>query len=395
MTTATLSIPQTVPMPVIWRFAATGLIAAFAVLLVFPYAVIELSRSGASPIAVGAFALFQPATMVLLILRLPKLQERIGRVASVRVGLTSALIAMVGFLVTDSYALWCLFSALIGVQMAIHWTSVDTAISENVPKPQAGRTIGLYQTLLAGAVAGGPAVVAISGVSFDVAVKVALALLLVAMLPTFGAAVKQIDEAAPRAKRKGGLVAFLRWNIPLAAVAILAGLFEVGTTAMGSVHALHLGFAAATALIVASVIAIGSLAAQVPIGWLADRFSPPTMMRLSGVILLLSAAALPFAAARPDLLWPLAALWGAFGGALQTLVYMYVAVTKKGIEVQLGMITMALGFTFGSLIGPGLGGMAKELSADHGLTILLATTSAAVLGLVWSKRAFPYTPGGR
>ena len=130
---------------------------------------------------------------------------------------------------------------------------------------------------------------------------------------------------------------------------------------------------------VASVIAAGSLIAQFPLGWLADRFSVTLLMRISGVFLVLSALTLPLAAWAPWLLWVLAALWGAFGGGLQTLVYMLVALTKQGSEIGLGMITMALGFTFGSLIGPGLGGLAKQLSPDFGLTVMLGALAGGVL----------------
>lgn len=393
MSTITLEKPlgaadTRVPMPLVWRFATSGLISAFAMLLVYPAAVVSLAARGHTPTEVGLFALLQPAVMIVLILSLPPITRRFGRVRAVFFGLTAGSVAVAGFLLTQNYWLWCLFSALVGVQFAIHWTSVDTVLSENVPKERAGAIIGLYQTLLAGAVAAGPAVVSAGQLSFETAALAGLALLAIAALPNLGAVARRIDSVPAAAEpRQTGLLAFWRRNPALIAAAILAGLFEVGTSAMGAVHALHLGFAAATAVMVASVIATGSLVAQFPLGWLADRLSVERMMGVAGAMLLASSIALPLAGVAPHLLWVLAALWGAFGGGLQTLVYMSIARTKQGAEIGQGMITMALGFTLGSLVGPGLGGLATELSPDHGLTLMLTVMSMAVLAIVWARRA--------
>ncbi len=381
------SDPGAIPMPLVWRFAASGLISAFAMLLVYPAAVVNLASRGASSMQVGLFAALTPLVMMALIVLLPRLQRHMGRVSLVRIAVVAGAVAIAGFLVTTSYPLWLIFSALVGVQFAIHWTSVDTVLSENVPKERAGAIIGLYQTLLAGAVAAGPGMVALLKLPFQTAALAGLVLMLAAILPTFGEIARRIDGAAKaQGESRTGLLLFWRRNPALIAAAILAGLFEVGTSAMGAVHALHLGFAAAAAVMVASVIATGSLVAQFPLGWLADRYSVERLMRIAGSVLFLASITLPIAAWEPWLLWPLAALWGAFGGGLQTLVYMSVALTKKGAEIGLGMITMALGFTFGSLVGPGVGGLAKQLSPDHGLTLMLSLMAAAVLAVVWGDR---------
>jgi MFS family permease len=380
MMTPPTAEPARVPMPVVWRFASSGLISAFAMLLAYPAAIVDLSTRGIPASQVGLFALLTPATMIAVILGLPLMQRALGRVALVRVAIAAGAGALAVLLTTQSFALWCFAAILIGVQFAIHWTAVDTVLSENVPKARAGAIIGFYQTLLAGAVAAGPGVVAILALPFHTAAVAGLVLMLVSVVPTFGVA-RQIDGGGAQA-RAGGLLRFWLRNPGLIAVAMLAGLFEAGTPAMGSVQALHLGFAAAAAVLVASVIATGSLLAQLPIGALADRFSVPRLMRVAGGVLLVSSLALPLAAYEPLLLWPLAAIWGAFGGGLQTLVYMNVAITRTGPEIALGMMTMALGFTFGSLVGPGLGGLALDWSPDHGLAVMLSALSALVLVIV-------------
>lgn len=372
----------TVPLGLVWRFARAGLVSAFAMALVFPYAVVELARAGHPPMAVGLFALLQPAAMIAVLIALPQLHRRFGRVGSVRLGLACGFVALGLFAGTSSYPLWCLAALFAGVQLAILWTTVDTAISENVPKARAGAVIGLYQTLLSGAIVAGPGLVGLGAIPFDLAVRIGLALLALAGLATLDRSVRALDGGAPADSAMIGLGAFLRANLPLAAAATLAGVFEMGTGAMASIQALHLGFAAASAVLVAAVIALGSLLAQFPIGRLSDRFGAANLMRASGIILLLTGLALPLSELEPRLLWLLAGLWGAFGGALQTLVYIHIARTKRGRDVALGMVTMALGFTLGSLIGPGLGGIVVELSSEYGLAFLLCLLSLGVLALL-------------
>lgn len=383
-----LPVEPRVPMPLVWRFASTALIAAFAMLLLKPFAVVELARAGTPAAQVGFFAFLAPLTMVVLILVLPRVAARHGRVWPVRLGLVAGAMAALGFATTDGFAAWCVLAVLMGMQFAVHWTSVDTVISENVPPGREGASIGLYQTLLAASVALGPVVASQAGLPLRELAAIALALMGASLLLTFGGLRRRIDAKRPASAARGGLFAFIRRHPLLLAVAFLAGLFEVGTTAMGAVQALGLGFAASAAVLVASVIAIGSFVAQVPIGRLADRYGAPALMRASAVVLVLAALGLWLAPAWPPLLWVLAALWGAFGGALQTLVYMHVAVSQRGEGVALGMVTMALGFTLGTLVGPGVGGVATQLSPSQGLAWMLLALAVAVLALVARRGAF-------
>jgi MFS family permease len=359
-------------MRTVWQFASSGLISAYALLLIFPAAIVELSMRGNSSSAVGLFAALQPLAMVPLIVFLPSLARLIGRVPSVWGGLIAGLIAIAILGTTDAYTLWLVGAMLIGITFAVHWTSIDTVLSENVPKDKAGTIIGTYQTLLAACIAAGPATVAIFGLPFDAALKASAVLLMIAAVPTLGAARRIIDDAIPPAAQGEAIGPFFLRNIGLAAAAILAGVFEVGSSAMGGVHALHLGYGAAAAVAVASIVAVGSFSAQVPVGWLADRYGGKLLMLISASVLFVSSFALMLGQIYPNLLWPIVFFWGAFGGALQTLVYMHVAISYRGAQVASGMAVMAIGFTIGSLLGPSVGGVAVDASAEFGLPLAMA-----------------------
>ncbi|MDX2104121.1 MAG: MFS transporter, partial [Alphaproteobacteria bacterium] len=221
---------------------------------------------------------------------------------------------------------------------------------------------------------------------FQAAALVGCALILVSLGATLGEVGTRIDAAAAALRRPTLSPArFARTHAGLAAAAVLAGIFEVGTSAMATVHALHLGFSAPAAVFAAAVIAGGSLVAQLPAGWLADRVGLPTLMRACGLGMAASAAALPLADSAPLVFWVLTALWGAFGGALQTLVYLSVAKSRDPSAVGPAMAVLAIGCTLGSLIGPGLGGIAMDLSPSLGLALAL-TLSAAVLTVVVGRR---------
>jgi MFS family permease len=234
MSTTTLDHPQ-LPMPLVWRFATAGLISAFAALLVLPFATVQLAAGGAPPSLVGAFALTHPAVMLALIPTLPRLQRRLGRVLPLRAALLAGATAAAILGVLPPGPAWFLAAALFGVQLAVHWTSVDTILSKNAPRERAGAIIGIYQTLLAAAVAAGPSMPAITGLGFGTAAALAVALMGAALLPTLSRGACAVDRAAAARGAPGGLSAFMRRNPGLPAAALLGGLFEVGTSAMGGV----------------------------------------------------------------------------------------------------------------------------------------------------------------
>lgn len=373
----------TLPMAIVWRFTATALVAAIAFALIIPLAVITLADRGYSTVAIGVFAMLPYGLLVLAMPLTAQMRRWLGRGATLRLSLGLGLVQMAGFVVTDSYVFWCLFAAIGGLKAAILWGLNDTLIAENAPPDRVGHVAGLYQTLLAGALMLGPALPVTFGLDFRTGSVVALALMVAAYAPVVTLSPRVFDHGANT--DAGTSVLPMIFAAPgLIGAALLGGLFESGVSAMAALHALDLGYAGTTAALVVTVIAGGSLLVQYPLGRLADRVPLRPLLLGSGLVLFLTSALLPLTATLPSLIWGIVAIWGAIGGGLYTLIMVHIAGTYRGTGVAAATIAAMMAYTFGGLIGPGLGGVAMDMSADYGLTaLLLALSLVLTVVIAW------------
>jgi len=382
---------QELPMRTVWRYAlATALnVVPYAILV--PLVVVRLSEAGASAVAVGVYGLMPFAAVLAVTAVAPRLHAALGIASSYRLGLAATTLAVAATVFAGSYAALCLCNAVLGAGAALLWTGTEALIARNAPPGRVGRATGLYQAGLGTAFAAGPFVPPALGLDFAAAGGVAigiaaLAWVPVATLPRRGGGVAPASPE-PLSARAVRLVP------GLALAAFAGGLFETGLGAAAPVQALALGWAEPDAAMLVGVIAVGSLLLQMPVGRLADRM--PTDRLAAAALALLLAAGLGLLGARavPGLLWALAFVWGAAGGALYTLSMIAVGREHRS-DGTLGVTAAVVAaFTAGAVVGPLLAGLALDLAPRSGLAVLLAATAGLVGGLllVLGPRAGPPT----
>ena len=368
-------------MGLVWRYAAASLIGGIGFSLIMPLAVVSLAERGYGAASVGFFALLPFLVLTLSIPFSARLRNRVGRGRTFLFGQVLGIGPVIGFAVTDSYALWCLFGVVGGLYAAALWGLTDTLIAENAPPDRVGRVTGSYQTLVAGALTLGPALPMMFSLDFDTGSRLAVALMAASFVPVATLGLRAIDAA----DHTDGTTSVLRMLLAaptLVGAAFLGGLFESGVNAMGALHALQLGFGSASAALVVAVIAAGSLLAQYPLGRLTDRIALKPLLLTACAILLASSALLPLASTYPSLLWAVAAIWGAFGGGLYTLILVHIAKTYRGTGVAAASIVALMAYTVGGMVGPGLGGVVTQVAPGHGLAAMLVLLSGIMVGVI-------------
>ncbi len=390
--TAARSASNTLPMTTVWRYAVSALITSIAFSLMIPLGVVTLAGRGHSAAEVGIFAMLPYLALLLSMPFAVRVRVVNGRGCTFLLGLAVGVAQMIGFAATESFLLWCVFGALGGVYAALLWGLADTLIAENAPSDRVGAITGLYQTLLGGALMLGPALPSLLALDFQTGSLVAVTLMVLAFAPVATLGMHAIDQAGNTDEGGASIWPFFRAAPVLVGAAFLGGLFESGVNAMGALHALQIGFAAAAAALVVTVIAAGSLVVQYPLGKLADSLALKPLLMVSGVMLFASSAMIPFTAAQPALIWIVAAIWGAVGGGLYTLILVHVAHAYRRIAVAAATMAAVTAYTLGNIVGPGLGGLAVELSPEFGLTALLMTLSAAMIAVIAFGRDMKKTP---
>lgn len=374
------------PMKAVWWHTVVSLFGLFAFSLVTPATTIALAERGFSAGMIGLYAMVPYVVLIVGLPLAPGLHARWGRGRVFRIGLLLNAGAMLGFAFTDSYWAWVVLSALVGMHMSLWGTIPDALIAEHTPQKNLGRATGVFQALVALVFAAGPTVIALFGLGVLEAGIVGAAAVGIGLLMLIPCRSDQL--ATDDHPDSHGFLRVMRRLSPLLFIgASVAGLFETGLLAMGVVHALAIGMTAAAAAMIVTTIGLGSFLTQFPAGALADRFAVITLARTVGLILLVSSPLLLLTPAIPWLLWPLALLWGAVGGTLQTLMYIEVGRTREQASASAGIAAMFVAYTLGSVIGPAVGGVVTDWTPQFGLAGLLLAAGMGLLVVIPRREA--------
>jgi MFS family permease len=187
------------------------------------------------------------------------------------------------------------------------------------------------------------------------------------------------------------------WHAVLAHPVIMlagfvGGFFELGLASILPLYGLALGLSASAAALLVSVSGMGGTLVALPSGMLADRFASPIqgrriMMKMFATLILLSTLANTLVQPLTWLVWPIACIWGAAGGALYTLAMVDIGAREKGITLVNSTAVLVLTYTLGGLVASSLCGALIEHTLTLGFPALLVSVTA--VGLLALLKAPP------
>lgn len=375
----------------LWALARVALatvlvVAAFGMLN--PVLAVRLQTAGHSASEIGLFASLPFFSIALMVPLMPRIFRALGEMRSYRLGLALEALATLGYAATEHYLLWCVLATIGGIGAAAVWNATEALIAHNAPPALRGRFTGLYQTALGAALAAGPFLPGVLPLSPDGLTLLAVVLLLSGLATCWGPAVSALRASHPGAVSLGLVAAMARTPV-LMVVAVAGGVFEAGlgsiTTALGS----QVGLSLAAAASIAGAAGVGSLLLQYPCGWLADHLAPRRLFGLAGALLLFGSALFALAPVWQPVLWVSAAIWGAVGGALYTLLMIRVAHDFADGSTVAGTAAMITGYTVGGALGPVLSGGVLDHFGSTGQALWLSLLALAVMAA--ARRLGPAT----
>ncbi len=298
-------------------------------------------------------------------------------VARLMIGTT--LLSIIVFLLLpvfpNVYA-WFPLRFLLGLCGAVGWVAGEVWINQIVEERTRGRVIALYSAALAGGMSFGPFVLAQTGTEGWTPYLIVAALTLVSAIPLLFAA--NISPAVKGHPSTGLALFVLRAPSALLLNAVFAATYMAIITFL-PIYALNLGLDQATSLYLLTVMAIGGLAMQLPIGWLADHMNRLLLVILSILITVAGLAAMPLLIA--------VAVWNMiyifiFGGvmaSLYTLALILLGERFQGADLASATTVFGVMWGLGSIVGPPLGGQGMELWLPHGLPLIVGILYLAYL----------------
>ena len=381
------------PAPTALPKARLGLLAVFGstlfqlsgIFMLSPLLLLMLKGADVSTTLAGLFAATTWLGIFVMTPFASVVTQQLGRRLAMWLASTLPLVAATGFLLTDSLWVWFVLELVAGIAGGLRWVLAEAFIAEFAPPGQTGRYIGMYATMVGVTFVIGPSVLAWIGADSPYALWVVIALL------AFGLAWTALIPPMPLEKdahtaRVGlqGLWHALVAHPVIMLAGFVGGFFELGLASILPLYGLALGLTASAAALLVSVSGMGGTVAALPAGMLADRFASPAhgrramMASLTGLIAL-STCATPFMGHITWLIWPVACIWGATGGALYTLAMIDIGTREQGVTLVNSTAVLVLAYTLGGLIASATSGALIQWTPDVGFPALLVTVACVGL----------------
>jgi MFS family permease len=268
----------------------------------------------------------------------------------------------------DNLAVWFGLRLAGGIVGSSIFTATEAWISQLAGAASRGRIVGIYAASLSGGFALGPLILDLTGIA-GWAPFLALAVIqLVAMLPLLAAPGGTVQFEATGSHP----VAIMARMKPMILMVIVFGVYEAATLSLVPVWGSRVGLGTDTAAALLSAIYIGSIALQVPIGWLSDRAGRTVALRLCGIVGLTGALALPWLGDRPTLLLVVLFLWGGFATGIYPVALSLTGDLFRDSELVNANAALVVAYGVGAFVGPILGGAAMDVWNPHGIAAILA-----------------------
>ncbi len=337
--------------------------------LTIPLLSLEMERMGISNTWIGINTSIAGVASIMTVPFVPRIAARLGMGRMIAICITIVIVSLLAFKATSDFWIWFpirfIFSAALGALFVLseYW------ISALAPPERRGMVMGIYATVLALGFAAGPAILAAVGTTGWPPYLAGAALLSLASVPLLLARglLPLLDDAPPRS------FSIYMLALPVATFAgMVFGAVETGGFAILPVYGLRIGFNAESAALLVSIVAMGNVLMQLPLGLLADRMNKGALLIIIAVLGCLGAALLPSLAPSPILFQALLFVWGGVVGGLYTVGLAHLASRFEGPDLAGANAAFVVFYNIGLTIGPPVVGAAMDFANPHGFAYALS-----------------------
>ena len=288
--------------------------------------------------------------------------------------------------------LWFPLRFALGMAASFLWIAGEAWVNHAASETHRGRIIAIFGIVVSAGFALGPLILSMTGVDGWAPFLVTIALLLVAVAVLAGALGSSPRLEGPASRR---LARYVRLA-PVAAFGYFV--FAAGDAMLLTflpIYAVGRGVEEADAIRLLTVMALGSMALQYPIGWLADRVSNRALIAAMAVALLGGSAGLPWVLPYPAVSVAFMFLYGGALGALYTLSLVLVGRQFKGADLGGASAMLAVMFCVASFLWPSIGGAAMDRFGADAMPVSLVAAYAlflVIMAAAWLRGPAPKAP---
>lgn len=373
-----------------WRslIAAVAAISAvgIAIGLGLPLLSIIMEKRGISPTMIGINSAMAGIAAMMAAPCTTRLAHDWGTSTTMLAAILLAAISGLGFYYIENFWLWFPLRLVFHGAITTLFILSEFWINAAAPPRRRGLVLGIYATVLSLGFATGPLLFSVLGSDGVLPFAVGAGIILLAAIPIFVARAESpvIDE-------KPGLH-FMRYIllVPTATAAVFVfGAVEVGGLSLFPIYATRAGFSEPQAALLLTVMGIGNMAFQIPLGMLSDRMKDRRrLLTIMAVIGLVGALSLPLISHNWLLMAGVLLVWGGCVAGLYTVGLSHLGSRLHGADLAAANAAFIFCYAVGTVAGPQAIGAAMDVSGNDGFAWAIVAFFGFYLALSLVRMVF-------
>ena len=353
-------------------------IVAVTLGLTWPLLSLILEARGVSTTLIGLSTASQTLAVLFIMPLAPWMLVRFGTIRLIRVSIGIMIIALLLLPAIPNIYAWFPIRFLLGMAIEVLFIACDVWVNQVVEEKTRGRVIGMYGFVLAGGFAVGPLIINVTGIEGWAPFIAGAVIIGLGALPLAWAhGLTPPIEGRP----KGRLLYYLRIAPTLMVAGLMYGLVDSSILSFLPIYGLGAGFDQATVVTMLTVLIVGSVAAQLPLGWAADHVGGRQLIIGCTVFTLIPAVILPFTLTTPWAMWTVLLVWGAALGGFYTISMVSIGRRFKGADLVAVNAAFVVFWGLGAITGPAATGGAIELWGFNAMPMVVAVCCLLYLPL--------------
>lgn len=339
--------------------------------LTYPLLNLLLEARGVDERIIGLNAAMSPLGIIVMGLILPRLVARrsSGPIAWIAMACLAATVLAMGLF--TSLTAWFVVRFLLGAAAGALFSLSEAWLMHFTADENRGRTTAIYTTVTAAGFGAGTAILPFAGTEGMLPFLIGAGFIVLGSLPLLLIRLDGSEFKADESGDKTGMIVFA-CAAPLLLLGVLTmTLFDSVMLSFFPIYAVRVSLDLTSAAWLLGATVAGAALFQLPIGWLADRWSR------RGVIWIATLGSFSLALAMPVVIktwlaWPLAVALGSCAYALYSLALVALGDQFKGPMLVAGSAAVAAMWGVGGIIGPPVTGWVFKVAGHETLPFVLA-----------------------
>jgi MFS family permease len=352
--------------------AATSAISAvgIAIGLGLPLLSIILEKRGIPSTLIGLNAAMAGIASMLAAPITTKLAHDFGVARTMMAAVVVSALSAIGFYFADAFWIWFPLRFTFHGATTTLFILSEFWINEAAPPRRRGLVLGIYATVLAVGFALGPLLFSALGSDGILPFLVGAGIIMLAVIPIF---IARHESPVLDTKPDRHFFHYI-FLVPTATAAVFAfGAVSAGGLSLFPIYALREQLSESQAAVLLTVMGIGNMAFQIPLGLYSDKLRDRRpLLAAMAVLGVLGSLALPYLIEHWILMAVILFFWGGCVSGLYTVGLAHLGARLSGADLAAANAAFIFCYAVGTVAGPQAVGAAMDVRGNDGFAWALA-----------------------